>query len=86
MNSQSRLWSFAEALVNLLIGAAVSLVSQYIIFPLVGIEGMTHSMHFQILGYFTVISVARSYIVRRWFNGPVHTFLSALRRRLNHED
>ncbi|MCZ4284598.1 hypothetical protein O4H29_07085 [Marinobacter salarius] len=68
---QSRLGSFYEALINVLIRFPIGLVSQFAVFPLVGIEA-TLTTNFQVAGYFTVISVISSYVIRRWFNGRIH--------------
>lgn len=65
---QSRAASAVEAIVNILIGMGVALGSQYIIFPLVGIYNVSHSVHIQITVWFTLISFIRSYAVRRIFN------------------
>jgi len=66
--SQSRLGSLIESLTNVAIGYGVALASQLAIFPLYGIE-VSISQNIQIGMWFTAISIARSYIVRRWFNG-----------------
>jgi hypothetical protein len=65
--SQTRLGSFLEALVNTFIGLVVSLVSTIILMPLVGIES-TMSQNVQLTVYFTFVSIARSYLLRRYFN------------------
>lgn len=66
--NQSRLGSAVEAIVNILIGMGVALGSQYVVFPLVGIHGVSHATHLWITFWFTLISFVRSYFVRRWFN------------------
>ena len=71
---QSRLISAIEAVANILIGCGVALASQYAIFPLFDIE-ITHGEHLQITAYFTAISFARSYFVRRWFTRSLNAFL-----------
>lgn len=68
MTGQSRLASFAESLVNVAIGYSVALVSQLVVFPLYGIH-VPFSTNLWIGFWFTLISIARSYILRRWFNG-----------------
>ena len=63
---QSRKASFAEALTNTAIGYGVALLTQLIAFPLFGV---TASMG-QNLGIglvFTVVSIVRSYVLRRLF-------------------
>lgn len=64
---QSKLMSFAESLVSVLIGYSVAILSQVIIFPMFGID-VSMSDNLIIGGIFTVISIIRSYIVRRIFN------------------
>lgn len=66
--TQSRLQSLIEAWINVLIGYWVAIASQLLIFPLFGIHIPLYD-NLLIGGYFTVISLARSYVVRRWFNG-----------------
>ncbi len=64
---QSRLNSFIESCVNISIGYGVAVASTFIIFPMFDIN-IPASDNFAIGAYFTVISLARSYVVRRWFN------------------
>lgn len=64
---QTRFHSFIETMTSTLIGYIVALLSQAIIFPLFGIQ-TTWGDNMIIAGYFTVISIIRSYVVRRWFN------------------
>jgi len=63
---QSRFMSFVEAMTNVAIGYSVALLSQLIVFPLVGIH-ISLSTNILIGAIFTVISIVRSYIVRRGF-------------------
>jgi hypothetical protein len=53
---------------NILIGYTVALMSQFVIFPLFDIH-VSLSDNLAIGAYFTVISLIRSYTIRRWFNG-----------------
>lgn len=64
---QSRVQSFIESCVNVAIGYAVALAGQFAVFPLYGME-VSLSVNLQIGAWFTVISIARSYCVRRAFN------------------
>lgn len=64
---QSKRGSFAEACVNVAIGYGVALLSQIVVFPLYGIH-VPLTTNLAIGGWFTVISIARSYVVRRVFN------------------
>lgn len=65
--TQTRLQSAIESAANVAIGYGVAVASQLAIFPLFGIRvGVEENLI--IGGYFTLISLARSYLVRRWFN------------------
>lgn len=66
--SQSRAMSLVEVLMNLLVGCGVSYASNLVILPAMGFE-ITHGQAFEMMLYFTVISLVRGYIIRRWFNG-----------------
>jgi hypothetical protein len=68
--TQTRKGSLAEATVNVLIGAVVALASQLVIFPAYGVH-VPLSTDLKIMAWFTVISVARSYCLRRWFNARI---------------
>lgn len=67
MRGQSRRMSFIESVVNVLIGYAIAVASQYAIFPLFGVH-IPLKEHLLMGGLFTVVSVIRSYYVRRLFN------------------
>lgn len=69
--SQTKLGSLIEALVNILIGWVIAFVSQLVLFPRVGIH-IPISTNFELSLYFTAISIARSYITRRYFNARLH--------------
>ena len=64
---QSLFGSFIEACMNIAIGYGVALLSQLTIFPLYGIN-IPLSSNLWIGLWFTVISLVRSYVIRRWFN------------------
>ena len=64
---QSRRGSAAEALVNVLVGYLVAVAAQVAIFPLFGIA-VPLQQHLAIGGMFTVVSLVRSYLLRRAFN------------------
>jgi hypothetical protein len=65
--AQSRIDSFLESVVNTLIGFLVALSSQLVIFPLYGIHNSL-STDISITCWFTLVSVLRSYLLRRYFN------------------
>lgn len=64
---QTRLQSLIEAWVNVIIGYFVALIAQLIVFPLYDLE-VSFSQNLQIGLIFTVVSIARSYLLRRLFN------------------
>jgi len=64
---QTRWQSFFESCINVAIGYGVALLSQIIVFPLFGIH-IPLASNLAIGAIFTVISIARSYAVRRVFN------------------
>lgn len=63
---QTRKHSLIESITNVAIGYAVALASQLAIFPVFGIH-ITITDNLLIGAWFTAISIARSYVVRRWF-------------------
>ncbi len=65
--SQTHAQSFIESCINVAIGFGVSLASQIAVFPAFGIH-IPISSNLTIGAIFTVISIARSYCVRRVFN------------------
>lgn len=69
---QTKLGALIESSVNIVIGYGVALISQIIIFPLFGVE-VDISTNLKIGLWFTVISLARSYVIRRWFDARIHS-------------
>jgi len=68
---QTKLSSLIESLINILIGYFVALGSQLLIFPLFDIH-ISIQTNLWIGAWFTVISLIRSYVIRRWFNARLH--------------
>jgi len=65
---QSKKYSLLESVSNVCIGYFVALMSQIIIFPFFDID--IHIKDNILIGlWFTIISICRSYILRRFFNG-----------------
>lgn len=79
--SQTKLGSFIEAWVNVFIGFAINFVANLIILPAFGFTTLTLATNFVIGLIYTVISVARSYVIRRWFN----QHLTRMAERLAHQ-
>jgi hypothetical protein len=65
---QTKTQSMVEACANVLVGYLVALASQLLVFPLFGIH-VPLSSNLAIGAWFTAISLVRSYVLRRWFNG-----------------
>ena len=65
--AQSRLGSVVESVVNVLVGYGVAVGAQMAIFPLYGVNlPVSDNMAIGLL--FTVVSLVRSYALRRLFN------------------
>jgi len=63
---QTKKGSMIEAMINVLIGYGVAVTSQIIVFPLLDME-VALSKNLLIGVIFTVISLVRSYVLRRIF-------------------
>lgn len=74
---QTKLDSFLEALFSTFIGFMVSLVTNMAVMPMMGIP-VSFSQNLVLTIIFTFVSVARSYLVRRWAN----KYLAKIRIRL----
>lgn len=68
MGGQSRRASFAEACINVAVGYGVALASQLVILPMYGVH-LSLADNAAIGLWFTLVSIGRSYVLRRWFNG-----------------
>lgn len=66
--SQTRLGSFVEAWANIAVGFGINYVANVTVLPWFGYH-VTFGDAFWIGVVFTFISLARSYVLRRWFNG-----------------
>lgn len=67
--TQSRMDSFMESLTNIVIGLVVSTIANWLILPTVLGVSMTLGQNVLIGLLFTLISLVRSYVIRRAFNG-----------------
>lgn len=66
--NQSRLMSLVESLTNVLVGYGVAVATQWAVFPLFGLHTTLHEN--LVIGLiFTVVSIIRSYVLRRAFEG-----------------
>ena len=64
---QKKLHSFVEAWINVLAGLSINFTVQLVIYPVLGIP-VSLGQNITICAVFTVVSVTRSYCLRRLFN------------------
>lgn len=64
---QTRLMSMVETITNVAIGLVVSFLSQVVIFKYYDIH-ISLAQNLELTLYFTVVSIVRSYVLRRFFN------------------
>lgn len=69
---QSKLESFTEAITNTLIGFGINYMANLVIIPLVFHIELNLTQNFIAGLFFTVVSVIRSYALRRFFNSHVN--------------
>ena len=65
--SQPKGMSLTESIINILMGLLINVTAQIIVFPLFGMY-ITFGQTMQIAMIFTVISIIRSFALRRAFN------------------
>ena len=65
---QTKLGSFVEAWANIPVGFAINYAANMLILPLFGFNTLTYGKAFWIGVAFTGVSLARQYVIRRWFN------------------
>lgn len=69
--NQTRLGSLIESFANITIGFGINFTANLIILPMFGFNiSISDNLFLGLL--YTVISVARSYCIRRWFNQTLH--------------
>lgn len=64
---QSRRMSLIESVLNVIVGFGIAIATQVVVFPLFGIH-VSLSTNVAMAVPFTVISILRSYALRRFFN------------------
>jgi len=67
---QTRAGSLFEACINTAVGFFLSLALSVIVYPMFG-HAFTMAQNVGITIIFTVASIARGYVVRRWFNARI---------------
>jgi hypothetical protein len=70
--TQTRLGSFIEAWINVAIGFGINFAANLVVLPYFGFATLTLKTNLYIGLAYTVISVIRSYVIRRWFNAKLH--------------
>lgn len=67
--AQTKFGSFVEAWANIFVGFVINFLGNLFVWPLLGIHGVGARVAFLGGVIFTVISLVRQYILRRYFNG-----------------
>ena len=65
---QSRLMSLVESVANVVVGCGVAVVTQIVVFPVFGLH-TTLVQNLKMGAVFTLVSIVRSYVLRRLFEG-----------------
>ena len=68
---QTRLGSLIEVCINIAIGFTINFVMNLTLFPLFGWH-ITVTENLLLGVIYTVVSVIRGYVVRRWFEARIH--------------
>ena len=63
---QSRTMSLVESIANVIVGYGVAVVTQILIFPIFGLH-TTLAQNLKMGAIFTIVSIARSFALRRVF-------------------
>ena len=63
---QSRTMSLVESVANVVVGYGIAVASQILIFPAFGLH-MTMAQNLKLAAAFTIISICRSFALRRLF-------------------
>jgi len=66
--AQTKTGSLIEAAANIAVGFAINWCANMLVLPMFGLK-VSAGTAFHIGLVFTVISLVRSYVLRRWFNG-----------------
>lgn len=64
---QTRIGSFVESWANIAVGFSITFTANWLILPLFGFHSLTLEKNFVIGLLYTVISLCRSYCLRRFF-------------------
>lgn len=81
MNDQTRIVSLIEVCIGVALGFTISFIAWPFVAHAFGYPySVAHNLG--ITGIFTVLSIVRGYIVRRFFASGMHQFAVAIARRL----
>ena len=80
--NQTRLGSLIESLMNVVIGFTINFCANLLILPLFGFH-VTLGDNFLIGVLYTLISIVRSYAIRRWFEGRLRSAASSIAGRVS---
>jgi len=73
---QTRLESLIEVVINISIGFVISTIANAVLLPMVGLP-VTLAQNLLVGAGMTVVSVARSYIIRRWAQGMLYSTIKS---------
>ena len=68
MNGQSKAGSLIESVTNIVVGVVIAFLSQLVIFGLYGVQ-VPWTLNLKMTAWFTLVSLVRSFVLRRLFNG-----------------
>ncbi len=66
-HGQPKAWSLLESITNIVVGVVLAFSSQIAIFSWYGIPISWH-LNLEMTGWFTIVSLLRSFLLRRLFN------------------
>ena len=66
---QTKTGSVTEAVANVAVGFWINFMANLVVLPLFGFASLSLGKNFLIGVIYTGISLIRSYVLRRWFNG-----------------
>jgi hypothetical protein len=70
--SQSRLSSFYEACINIVIGFTINFFANLVLIPYFLHTEVPWVANWWMGCAYTLVSLVRSYVIRRWFNAKLH--------------
>ena len=79
--TQTRLGSLIEAVFNVVVGFGINFTANLLIFPLFGWE-ISAAQNLTLGAIYTAISIARSYVIRRWFNARLKAAAERMENRV----